>query len=1162
MKQLSAFLWLRLAMSVMGAVSSGAQTTTLLHSFTGAVTDGDAPNSLIEAQDGNYYGTTAFGGSEGSCTDNDGNTVGCGTVFKLSNGTVTVLYSFSGGADGGNPTGLIQGPDGNLYGTTAFGGLVSSSTTTNPNCGTVGCGVIFKINPSQPPAAGQLVPVYTFSGASDPTVTTPAPPDGAYPNALSQGAGGVFYGTSIPCSGCNKSSYGFLFSFTPGASTPFVTLSTFGNVDKQENQSALDYPNTVIQTSATTLYGTTLLGGDTNGCLNTGSGWGCGGVFTYILSGTNAGLENDVCYFGQNNNVPSSTGSSVRSESTIATPHLQPETIVVQSSGRFPANAAKTWTFDTAPMTIALGGDTHIYGASPAFCVTYAPGTDGPATLSYTPVCSGPSGSTYSFPATVFQCIPPTAPVANPSSTSLPTGFLNTLYSFTDSGDGGGSLQGLMLASNGDYYGTSGVYTFDLTPTQMANFTASSSTTSAPLSSLSPFYSTLTSDTTSFSPNSMIQGSDGNFYGTTATGGSTATNTPPGDGAIFKVSTSSLSPPVQLSFSDSSITLGNSTTLNWTIANAYSLTAQQCYAFVTSGGTSAGAWSGLQAGTLSGSDFGGSQKIQPTASGTFTYALTCGGTVTGTASLQVNPGLSISPTTLPAVTAETPYSETLMAGGGSGTGYKFSVTTGASSLTALGLSLSSAGVFSGTPTAGTATFTVQLTDSLSDTTSQAYTLTVNKATPTVSVWPTAGAIIYGQTLASSTLTGGTASVGGTFAWTTPSTAPAAGTPSENVTFTPTDATDYDTVTSSVTLAVNKATPTVSVWPTASAITVGQTLASSTLSGGTASVGGTFAWTTPSTEPAAGTPSESVTFTPTLATDYNTVPGTVMVTVNAAPGFTLSASANSVSVAQGGSGTSTITVTDVGGFTGSVSLATTGLPSGVTSSFAAGTSPGTQVLTLTVSTSAQITSAPVTVTVTGTSGALSAATSISLTITAQPSFTAGSGGTTSMSIAPGASTGNTGTISIAGRNGFAGTVNLSCSVSTSMAGVNDMPSCSLNPPSVTISGATAQTSTLTVTTTPASSAETNVKKLIWPTGGTTLALVVLLVVPRRRRNWLAMVGMLLLCLAIGAVGCGGGGGSTNGNGGNPGTTAGTYTITVTGTSGTVAATVGTVTVTIQ
>jgi Glycoside hydrolase family 44 len=165
-------------------------------------------------------------------------------------------------------------------------------------------------------------------------------------------------------------------------------------------------------------------------------------------------------------------------------------------------------------------------------------------------------------------------------------------------------------------------------------------------------------------------------------------------------------------------------------------------------------------------------------------------------------------------------------------------------------------------------------------------VTVSKATPTVSAWPTASAITYGQTLASSTLSGGTASVPGVFSWTTPATAPAAGTASQSVTFTPTDTTDYNAETGSASVTVNKATPTVSAWPTASAITYGQTLASSTLSGGTASVAGAFSWTAPTTQPTAGTPSESVTFTPTNAADYNTVTGSVSVTVNSATPYTL------------------------------------------------------------------------------------------------------------------------------------------------------------------------------------------------------------------------------------------------------------------------------------
>lgn|GEM_PF-2310476 len=80
------------------------------------------------------------------------------------------------------------------------------------------------------------------------------------------------------------------------------------------------------------------------------------------------------------------------------------------------------------------------------------------------------------------------------------------------------------------------------------------------------------------------------------------------------------------------------------------------------------------------------------------------------------------------------------------------------------------------------------------------------------------------------------------------------------------------------LTISQATPTVSAWPTASALTHGQTLSASTLSGGSASVTGTFAWTTPSTLPAIGTTAQGVTFTPANTSNYSTVAGTANVIV--------------------------------------------------------------------------------------------------------------------------------------------------------------------------------------------------------------------------------------------------------------------------------------------
>jgi hypothetical protein len=152
-------------------------------------------------------------------------------------------------------------------------------------------------------------------------------------------------------------------------------------------------------------------------------------------------------------------------------------------------------------------------------------------------------------------------------------------------------------------------------------------------------------------------------------------------------------------------------------------------------------------------------------------------------------------------------------------------------------------------------------------------------TPTITTQPTASSITSGQTLASSTLSGGNASVAGSFAFTTPSTVPAVGTTTHSVTFTPTDSGNYTTATTSVSVTVEKATPTITTQPTASSITSGQTLASSTLSGGNASVAGSFAFTTPSTVPAVGTTTHSVTFTPTDSGNYNTLTANVSITVN-------------------------------------------------------------------------------------------------------------------------------------------------------------------------------------------------------------------------------------------------------------------------------------------
>jgi subtilase family serine protease len=143
-----------------------------------------------------------------------------------------------------------------------------------------------------------------------------------------------------------------------------------------------------------------------------------------------------------------------------------------------------------------------------------------------------------------------------------------------------------------------------------------------------------------------------------------------------------------------------------------------------------------------------------------------------------------------------------------------------------------------------------------------------------------------------------------------------------------------------------------------------------------------------------------------------------------PSFTLSASPGSVSITQGGAaGTSTITVTDLGGFSGSVSLAASGLPSGVTAAFNPNPTSTTSSLSLTASATA--TTGTSTVTITGTSGSLVATTTISLTVNAggTPNFTIGAS-PTSLTVKQGSN--GTSTITITSQNSFNSATTLAAS----------------------------------------------------------------------------------------------------------------------------------------
>jgi hypothetical protein len=166
------------------------------------------------------------------------------------------------------------------------------------------------------------------------------------------------------------------------------------------------------------------------------------------------------------------------------------------------------------------------------------------------------------------------------------------------------------------------------------------------------------------------------------------------------------------------------------------------------------------------------------------------------------------------------------------------------------------------------------------------TVTVNKATPTIDKLPTAAEITYGSPLSAATLNATNSVVNGVsgplsdgnWTYTDETFVPPAGNYTANVTYTPSQANtaNYTIASGSTTVTVKKATPIINTIPTALPITLGQKLSESGLRDGIASVNGTFAFTDQNTQPAVGTSSQNVTFTPDDTDNYFTTRTTVNV----------------------------------------------------------------------------------------------------------------------------------------------------------------------------------------------------------------------------------------------------------------------------------------------
>jgi len=280
--------------------SGGSWTETVLYSFAGG-SDGSFPlSSLNMHTSSTLYGTTALGGNSNDCAGN-----GCGTVYKLTlsggswtetvlhafnggdgsyiagavvfdsssnlygtagqgtsyhfgtvykldtSGTLTTLYTFTGGSDGGGPFGnLVWDLSGNLYGTTEYGGVAGGSS---------GHGTVFELSFSGGTWTESVLYSFATSAAGYPVA------------GLVFDSSGNLYGTTT-----GNGSAGIVFKLAPGlGSWTETTLHTFG----ANLSDGKDAESTLIFDSSGNLYGTTFLGGATTTCMVSGPGSGCGVVF-------------------------------------------------------------------------------------------------------------------------------------------------------------------------------------------------------------------------------------------------------------------------------------------------------------------------------------------------------------------------------------------------------------------------------------------------------------------------------------------------------------------------------------------------------------------------------------------------------------------------------------------------------------------------------------------------------------------------------------------------------------------------------------------------------------------------------------------------------------------------------------------------------------------
>jgi uncharacterized repeat protein (TIGR03803 family) len=522
MRRIAGFLLFALTCALLPAAGV-AQTEAVLYDFCAKAScaDGSAPNQgVIQASDGNYYGTTTTGGA-----------YGYGTIFRLTpSGTLTTLYSFCAQTscdDGATPsTPLVEAPDGSLYGGTQAGG----NGLNSPEHCDQGCGVLYRIT-----LAGDYSVVYSFcqlAGCGD----------GIAPAQIMFGPDGNIYGAA-----------------SEGGPPYTVCINGCGEIFKMTTAGVWS-----------AVYG--FQGGTTDGIMPTG----------IVL-----GLDGDLYGTAQG-------GGLYEKGSIFKLPFGIDESLTILHS--FCSAGGNCVADGSTPSALVQAEDGNFYG--------------------------GTAGGGASNKGTLFKV--------------TTTGTLTNLYSFCSTTGCGASLSNALFpAPDGNLYGTTttggDTSSTDCTTGCGVLFELTSAEAYSAIRSFNP----ATNDAVN-PAGPLMMASNGDFYGTGSAGGTAAEcATSGGCGAVYGVApAAAIAAPVQVTLSPTSVASGSPSTLSWKSLNAFSDTMQQCYLYSILSGTQT-ALGKLTGGTYNSTThvFSGTTTVTPSGAGSYTYAVTCGGSESGSAVL-------------------------------------------------------------------------------------------------------------------------------------------------------------------------------------------------------------------------------------------------------------------------------------------------------------------------------------------------------------------------------------------------------------------------------------------------------------------------------------------------------------------------------------------------